>query len=133
MPLEQWNSLKLDSIDGVTFKKEKAEIISSPIEKDKFGDLKDKIMEKLKTRSLKISTKPLPVVRVFGVGKLITAQAEEDYKTAISMSFITANAYGIMGKQPTSQAGKDLLQIDQMSIIANNAKIAFKGGDSIPL
>ena len=27
-----------------------------------------------------------------------------------------------MGKQPTSQAGKDLLQIDQMSIIANNAK-----------
>ena len=82
MPPEKWNSLKLDSIDGVTFKKEKAEIISSPIEKDKFGDLKNKIMEKLKTRSLKISTKPLPVVRVFGVGKLITAQAEEDYKTA---------------------------------------------------
>ena len=48
--------------------------------------------------------------------------AEEDYKTSIATSFITANAYGIMGKQPTSQAGKDLLQIDQMSIIANNAK-----------
>lgn len=48
--------------------------------------------------------------------------AEEDYKTSIATSFITANAYGILGKQPTSQAGKDLLQIDQMSIIANNAK-----------
>ena len=48
--------------------------------------------------------------------------AEEDYKTSIATSFINANAYGIMGKQPTSQAGKDLLQIDQMSIIANNAK-----------
>ena len=48
--------------------------------------------------------------------------AEEDYKTSIATSFITANAYGIMGKQPTSQAGKDLLQIDQISIIANNAK-----------
>jgi hypothetical protein len=48
--------------------------------------------------------------------------AEEDYKTSIATSFMTANAYGIMGKQPTSQVGKDLLQIDQMSIIANNAK-----------
>ena len=48
--------------------------------------------------------------------------AEEDYKTSIATSFITANAYGILGKQPTSQAGKDLLQIDQMSIIANNAQ-----------
>ena len=81
MSPEKWNSLKLDSIDGVTFKKEKAEIISSPIEKDKFGGLQGKIKEKLKTENLKISTKPLPVVSVFGVGKLITAQAEEDYKT----------------------------------------------------
>tara|TARA_R100001086_G_scaffold193184_1_gene110303 strand:- start:1300 stop:2406 length:1107 start_codon:yes stop_codon:yes gene_type:complete len=47
--------------------------------------------------------------------------AEEDYKTAISTAFITANAYGIMGKTPNTQAGKDLLQIDMISIIANNA------------
>jgi len=48
--------------------------------------------------------------------------AEEDYKTSIATSFLTANAYGIMGKQPNTAVGKDLLQIDQMSIIANNAK-----------
>lgn len=48
--------------------------------------------------------------------------AEEDYKTSIATSFMTANAYGIMGKTPTSQAGKDLLQIDQISIIAHNAR-----------
>lgn len=48
--------------------------------------------------------------------------AEEDYKTSIATSFLTANAYGIMGKQPNTAVGRDLLQIDQMSIIANNAK-----------
>jgi len=46
---------------------------------------------------------------------------EGDYKTSIATSFITANAYGIMGKSPSTQLGKDLLQIDQISIIANNA------------
>ena len=47
---------------------------------------------------------------------------EEDYKTSIATSFISANAYGIMGKQPNTQAGRELLQMDQMSIIANNAQ-----------
>lgn len=46
---------------------------------------------------------------------------EGDYKTSIATSFITANAYGIMGKSPSTQLGRDLLQIDQISIIANNA------------
>ena len=46
---------------------------------------------------------------------------EGDYKTSIATSFITANAYGIMGKSPNTQLGRDLLQIDQISIIANNA------------
>tara|TARA_R100001086_G_scaffold240387_1_gene166403 strand:- start:2728 stop:5013 length:2286 start_codon:yes stop_codon:yes gene_type:complete len=78
---EEWSRVRLDSIGDVTFKRDGTSIFSSRLEKEKLGDIREKIMERLKTRNIKIKPEQLPVVRAFGVGKLITAQTEEDYKT----------------------------------------------------
>ena len=84
--------------------------------KTKQGDIRNKIGQISKIK------KTTDLLTTMGEFNNKMEFAEEDYKTSIATSFMTANAYGIMGKSPTSQAGKDLLQIDQISIIAHNAR-----------
>ena len=53
---EKWNSLKLDSIDGINFKRKGTNIFSDRFDKEKLGSLREKIMEKLKTENIKIKS-----------------------------------------------------------------------------